>query len=257
MPSATTTAAIEGTIVAQDERGRRLLADQIAELEGDFGETSAAVVYRAVFWRSLMLSAKRAGIAKAADLVGPDLVEANAKATDGAVGFARLVAGLDSGRLCIVPYQLGEDPEILLGVGDANLYADQLGFWPIVWAVIRFAAGAALAGSGIYLTNAFLSSQQMRAETEKIQADNEARVLGISEQLAAAGRPKEAAMVAQAVAKARQAAATADTSTVLGKLAGGLQNIGKVAAIGAGGAGILWVLLLLGLVRGPKRQASK
>ena len=239
----TTAAEIEGL-------GAQLQKDA-TEFENYCRQVLSTIKVRWLMYQDLSRQAKYAGLNIHA-LLGPDLAQQNLMANAAAERFARMVRGLDTEKLSLIWYSEGElkgEKQISLAVIRSEEGRRYLSgpLWPIIPVILKIGAAAITAGvtaGSFYLVDAWLNVRQFEAENARIQAETEKQLANTADRIAKTN-PKEAAVMTQAIGRARSKAQKTSDKTFLDRIAGGV----KIAGAGMG-LGVL--LALYFLQRGKK-----
>lgn len=227
---------------------------QQLEAEAESLETYARRAFaqigaRAAYWQSLQDSAAQYGILPGA-VIGDALAAANYAADQTAAKIGGAILDLFEGRAELVPCRIGSGP-IFYAVRDVGSTTGELGFLAIVLRVLTFATVAAFAHYGWKIGNFYLEVRKVEADAVLLQANT---ANSLARQAAATTDPTARAALAEAAARASEAAADSTSGTRWYDSV--LKAVGTAAAVG-GGAGLLWfgVLWLLGRSRG--RSSSR
>lgn len=212
------------------------------------GPVAQAIAARLAFWRSLQMSAAAAaGVAASpallSQLLGAQLMQANAIADRNASSYAKLLAGLDSGALVLVAWSAGDERSpgpLQLGIARSDVKPGALGQWQVLPIVVRVASQVAIAAGAWILANAWTTSKELEAQASKTRADTSAKVAAAVTTLAKTD-PGRAQALADALARAQSAADQAQPG-LLDQLVGSLRDL--TSGVKDSGVG----LLLLGLL---------
>lgn len=216
---------------------REELQDQVVQLQAQMRSAAEPIAAWSAYRRTLVDQARRYG-ASPEDVIGGgsrEAIEALELLDAEIVQWAQAVGALEMGRATLVPYQVDGDPRIRWGVAEKGTVAGGLGLWPVVFTVLRVSA-AALAGAATWmLTDAHIETERLSAEAESQRAQTDDRLTTLAEQLRDTN-PDAAAVIAESIGKAREAAAQArnDTDSWLDRIGGAAGT----AAAGIGGLAI-------------------
>lgn len=230
------------------------LATQQETLESAAVDAISAGLARVAQWRSLVESARQFNIDLHA--VFGDQVAANEQATKEFLTLARAVVALEQGTGKLQRWQLAGGP-VKWGVAKSSA---QLGQWqPVAATVIRYAGKAAITYGAWYLLDLWGGAHKVESDANKLRAQNSATCQQTAQQLVAAGRAQEGALVAQKCAEADQAAAKPEPGLWEGIKASVVDVAKTAAAVGGGGlliVGLLFMLSRGGLGGGGKKKSS-
>lgn len=175
-----------------------------------------------------------AGTLTASDLAAlSETIRLNAMWLERARLWGRAINALDKGTAELQPWQRPGESIRFAVVKSGG----RLNFWPIVLQVISVAAGAVITGIGVYLTDAWIATQQTANDAELLRAKTLDALAKV-----AANDPQLATAIAQATGKAN--AASQDTSSWFDTLTG---------AAGSGiGGGLVALAVVYALSRGRR-----
>ena len=165
--------------------------------------------------------------------------------------FAKMVSGLNDETLSLIWWTGTEEvqtPKAILAVIESNRAEQYLSgpLWPIIPVLLKVAVVTGV----FWLTNAWLSTQQLEAENDSVAVRTDAKLAEAVELLSKTS-PKNAAILAKAIGKARKAADKMDDGTFIDKAKKGIKSLGTGVGIGIGGGVIA---LIAALAFGGKKR---
>lgn len=220
----------------------------VATFEASAKQAVGVLASRAAAWLALEAEARKLGV-PLAQALGADLYARNQAANKAIVLIAGSLAMLDNGRGELVPYQVGNDPALRFAIVPAR--SVQLGIWPWVPAVLRFAVPAAVAAIGAWITDAVLTLKQTEADTANAQQATLQKLAQLAQGLPS----NQQGAVVQALANV-QAAMASPPPGWLDQLAASVRNVSEgVANVASAGSSPLLLLALLWFLSDRKEGA--
>jgi len=209
----------------------------VATFESQAKQVVGVLASRAAAWLALETEARKLGVSLQ-QAIGADLYARNQRANRAIVLIAGSLAMLDNGRGELVPYQVGNDPTLRFAIVPAR--SVQLGIWPWVPAVLRFAAPAAVAAIGAWVTDAVLTLKQTEADTANTQQSTIAKLTSLAQ-----GLPSDQqAALAQALANVQGAMANPPPGW-LDSLAASMRSAAEgISNITSPSSPLLWLAIL-------------
>lgn len=172
------------------------LAAAAQQFEQYARDVSPIVGGRALYWASVSAQFQQAGYDPAR--MAPQLAAENERATRLGVKWQQWINALDDGRAELVPVQVGNGP---VTIAVRPISRAELGWWPLVVTVVRYASQAALVAAGYFTVNAYQDTQQTLASARKTDADTRSSLAALAEM-----HPQIAPQVLSAMEEADKAA---------------------------------------------------
>ena len=185
------------------------------------------------------------------EVIGPELAQEHQNLNKATKKFAKMVSGLNDETLSLIWWTGTEEvqtPKAILAVIESNRAEQYLSgpLWPIIPVLLKVAVVTGV----FWLTNAWLSTQQLEAENDSVAVRTDAKLAEAVELLSKTS-PKNAAILAKAIGKARKAADKMDDGTFIDKAKKGIKSLGTGVGIGIGGGVIA---LIAALAFGGKKR---
>jgi hypothetical protein len=217
-----------------------------AEILGPLGDLLKA---RWTTYHAMLPIARAAGLS-ATEVLGPELAEQNRKLNETTRRIAKMVKGLEKGKLAIVWTQENDQAPVVLSIAHSKKIPGALGLWPFVPIILKGLGAAAVGGGILYMWNATAKIARDFVAVKKTEAENATREIGIMEAVCRQN-PEACAKIAERLGEARKRAADTDNETWFEKLAGGIRTGSPFLALG----------LLIGMAmlrpRGPAAGAPR
>lgn len=209
---------------------REELQDDAVQLQAHMRRAASTIGGWWAYETALLDHARRYGVTPA-DVLPTESVQHSQVLREEIEQWAHALQSLEVGTATLVPYQLDGDDLVRWGVAEKGTVAGDLGFWPVVFTVLRVSATALTGAAAWLLTDAHLETERLRAESEAAQAQTDTQLAQLAENLRDTD-PQAAAAIAESIGKARAAAAQAQADT-----GGWLDTITGAAGTAAAGVG--------------------